>query len=91
MRELIMRYGGEEVDDTSLSRQLQEGHACRVIGYLSEGAPRMTKTTATTARERRRGREDDVAEDEARPRKERARQLSTTVEEDVESADDAPE
>lgn len=86
-----MRYGGKEVDDMSLSRQLQEGHTCRVIGFLSENAPRMANTTTTTARRRRRGREDDVAEDEGGARK-KARQLSNIVEQedDVEMVDDAP-
>lgn len=86
-----MRYGGKEVDDMSLSQQLQEGHACRIIGFLSEDTPRMAKTTTTAARRRRRGREDYVAKDEGGPRK-RARQLSNIVEQEegLEMFDDAP-
>lgn len=58
MRDLIRRCQGEEVLDRDLAWYLQEEHACRVIAYLSEEAPRVLSTA------RRRGRDEDEDEDD---------------------------
>lgn len=96
MRKSISRCKGEEVRDRDLAWRLQDEHACRVIGYLSDEAPRMS---FTTARRQQGGRDDndinleDEDQDEAEvyPPKKRTRFSSTitTTVEDVEILEDA--